>query len=114
MLALTLIKNVPVADAPLSSVACKANVVSDALQVAVTSAVIVPPVLVRLETVTPFDGFALVIATETLPAGVKSSETVAIVRLAVLPCSMVLGVGVTTGGILAAQLLSKTETLLLL
>ncbi len=45
------------------------------------SAVIVPPVLTILETVTPFDGFALVIETVTPPAPLSVSPAVAICEL---------------------------------
>ena len=103
--------NVAVLVAPLPSVAVKVNVALEAAQEATTSAVIVPEVLTMLEIVTPLDGFALVTATVMLPAGVASSETVAMIELlAALPCCRTSGpAAVIVGGELTASVKLAVE-----
>ena len=66
----------------LPSLTCNVKLaVLPAPQDARMSAVIVPAVLTMFETVTPFEGLALVIVTVRLPGDVSLSVTVAICEL---------------------------------
>lgn len=62
----------------LPSLACKVKLAFIAWQLATMLAVTTPFVLTMLETVTPFDGLALVMVTETPPGPLSMSLTVAI------------------------------------
>lgn len=63
------------------SLTCKVKLALAAVQFARMSAVIVPLVLTRLESATPFVGLALVTVTVKLSAAVSASPTVATVEL---------------------------------
>ena len=89
----------------LPSFACKVKVAFAAPQLATTSAVTLPFVLLMFEMVTPFVGLVEVTVTRTLPFPPKPVTLASCAVLIAEPCCTLKSVAVTIVGVL-----SKTET----